>query len=389
MKKIFTSFVALVAMLFLVQSVSALTYTVTVPAGTKACYITGEMNGWSPSATPLTKVNETTYTIDLPTATETMKYQYLSGPDWKYIEKNADGSGVTDRTWSAADVVANWASVFTPDEREVTIEALVPNDVKVLYLVGSFNGWKSPSEEFKMTLDSETVDGKIFSIKVFSVDAINMEFKFVAGPAWSYEQGDPKDNFVYGTTENTKSVVVNSFKAVFDPDKTGTITITATVPAGTDSVFIQGDFLGWDMSKAMKGTKNQDGTFTFSIPMVMKIIYNLYNKADWDYVEADAAGEKFPDRSATYPEDANIAVTVVAWKKSISAVSNIKEAQNTIYSQNQMLTIENVKSDVQIFDISGRVMQSAVASGTFVSNKLNKGLYIVKVDGATRKVSVK
>ncbi len=87
MKKIFTSFVALVAMLFLVQSVSALTYTVTVPAGTKACYITGEMNGWSPSATPLTKVNETTYTIDLPTATEGMKYQYLSGPDWKYIEK--------------------------------------------------------------------------------------------------------------------------------------------------------------------------------------------------------------------------------------------------------------------------------------------------------------
>jgi hypothetical protein len=312
MKKIFTSFVALVAMLFLVQSVSALTYTVTVPAGTKACYITGEMNGWSPSATPLTKVNETTYTIALPTATETMKYQYLSGPDWKYIEKNADGSGVTDRTWSAADVVANWASVFTPDEREVTIEALVPNDVKVLYLVGSFNGWKSPSEEFKMTLDSETVDGKIFSIKVFSVDAINMEFKFVAGPAWSYEQGDPKDNFVYGTTENTKSVVVNSFKAYFDPDKTGTITITATVPAGTDSVFIQGDFLGWDMAKAMKGVKNQDGTFTFTIPMVMKIFYNFYNKADWAYVEAGTDGEKYPDRSATYPEDANIAVTVVA-----------------------------------------------------------------------------
>ena len=183
MKKIFTSFVALVAMLFLVQSVSALTYTVTVPAGTKACYITGEMNGWSPSATPLTKVNETTYTIDLPTATEGMKYQYLSGPDWKYIEKNADGTAITDRTWSAADVVVNWLEVFTPDEREVTIEALVPSEVKVLYLVGSFNGWKSPSEEFKMTFDSETVDGKIFSIKVFSADAKNMEFKFVAGPA--------------------------------------------------------------------------------------------------------------------------------------------------------------------------------------------------------------
>ena len=121
----------------------------------------------------------------------------------------------------------------------------------------------------------------------------------------------------------------------------------------------------------------------------MKIFYNFYNKADWAYVEAGTDGEKYPDRSATYPEDANIAVTVVAWKKSISAVSNIKEAQNTIYSNNQMLTIENVQSNVQIFDISGRVMQSAIVSGTFVSNKLNKGLYIVKIDGATKKVSVK
>lgn len=389
MKKIFTSFVALIAMLFLVQSVSALTYTVTVPTGTKACYITGEMNGWSPSATPLTKVNETTYTIDLPTATETMKYQYLSGPDWQYIEKTAEGTSITDRTWSAADVVVNWGSVFTPDEREVTIEVLVSSEVKVLYLVGNFNGWKSPSEEFKMTFDSETLDGKIFTIKVFSVDAINMEFKFVAGPAWSYEQADPKDNFKFGTTENTTSVVVNSFKAYFDPEKTGTINITATVPAGTERAFIQGDFLGWDMTKAMEGVKNENGTFTFSIPMVMTIIYNIYNKADWNFVEANELGAKYPDRTATYPTDANTSITVVAWKENISAVSNIKEAQNTIYSHNQMLTIENVKSEVEIFDISGRMLESATVSGTFKSKQLNKGLYIVKIDGATKKVSVK
>ncbi len=390
MKKILTSFFALVAMLFLVQSVSALTYTVTVPAGTKACYITGEMNGWNPSATRLTKVNETTFSIDLPTATETMKYKYLSGPEWKYTEKTSAGEDITDRTWSAADVVVNWASVFILDEREVTIEAFVPSDVKVLYLVGSFNGWKSPSEEFKMTFSSATVDGKIFTIKVSSVDATNMEFKLVAGPAWAYEQIDPKDNFKYGTTDNSKAVVVNTFKAVFDPEKTGTINITATVPAGTDKVFIQGDFIGWDMTKAIEGVKNQDGTFGFSIPMVMSINYNLYNKADWDYVEADAVGVKFPDRSATFPQDANTSVTVIAWKKDVpSSVRSIKDAQNKMFTTNQILTIENVKSDVQILDISGRTLQKAIVTGSFVSNKLNKGLYIIKVDGATKKVSVK
>lgn len=389
MKKIFTSILALLAIFLFVQTVSALTYTVTVPAGTKACYITGEMNGWSPSATPLTKVNETTYTVDLPNATESMKYQYLSGPDWKYIEKNADGSAVTDRTWSASDVVVNWLAVFTPDEREVTIEALVPSEVKVLYLVGSFNGWQSPSEAFKMTFDSETLDGKIFSIKVFSVDAINMEFKFAAGPAWSYEQADPKDNFIYGKTENTTSVVVNSFKNYFDPEKTGTINITATVPAGTQRVFIQGDFLGWNMDNAMEGVKNQDGTFSFSIPMVMNIIYNFYNKADWAYVEANENGDKYPDRSASFPNDATIAVTVTAWKQTISGVSTVKEATNIMYSANQLLTVEEVKTGVEIFDITGRLIDNARLTGTYTSNQLNKGLYIVKVDGATKKVSVK
>lgn len=389
MKKFFTLMFALLSIFAVTQSVSALTYNVTVPAGTKACYMTGEMNGWSTSATALTKVDETHYTIDLPNATAEMKYQYLSGPDWKYIEKTADGAAITDRTWSAMDVVAKWLEVFTLDERDVTIEALVPADVKVLYIVGNFNGWSSPSETTKMTFVSEDINGKVFSIIIHSLDAKNMEFKFCAGPAWSYQQTDPKANFVYGTTENSTAVVVNTFEGYFDPEKTGTINITATVPAGTDSIFIQGDFLGWDMTKAMKAVKNQDGTFTFAIPMVMKIYYNIYNKADWTYVEADAAGVKYPDRTASYPEDANTTITVTAWMKNISGVSNIKEATNKIYSSNNQLIVENVISNVVIYDITGRNIETGAISGTFKSKKLNSGLYIVNVDGATKKVSVK
>lgn len=389
MKKIFTLVFALLSIFVVNQPMSALTYNVTVPAGTKACYITGEMNGWSPSATALTKVDETHYTVDLPNATAEMKYQYLSGPDWKYIEKTAEGTSVADRTWSATDVVAKWGETFTPDERDVTIEALVPSDVKVLYLVGSFNGWSSPSDATKMTFVSEDLNGKVFSIKVHSLDAKNMEFKFCAGPAWSYQQTDPKANFVYGVTENSTAVVVNAFEGIYDPAKTGTINITVTVPAGTDSIFIQGDFLGWDMTKAMKAVKNQNGTFSFSIPMVMKIYYNIYNKADWTYVEADEKGEKYPDRSAIYPGDANTSITVIAWKKTISGISNMKEATNKIYSNNNQLIVENVISNVIVYDIMGRNIENKSMGGTFKSKKLNPGLYIVNVDGATKKVSVK
>lgn len=389
MKKIFTLSIALLSIFALVQSTSALTFTVTVPAGTRACYITGEMNGWNPSATPLTKVDETTYTVDLPTATETQKYQYLSGPDWAYIEKDAAGAAIADRTWTAKDVVVNWLTVFVPDEREVTIEALVPLTVKELYLVGSFNGWASPTEKTKMTFVSEDIDGKVFSIKVFSMDAMKMEFKFIAGPAWAYEQLDPKDNFIYGTKENTVSVVVNSFKEYFDPAKTGTLNITATVPAGTAQVYIQGDHLGWNMEKAVEGVKNQDGTFSFSVPMVMSISYRLYNKPDWGYPEVDAEGKERANRTAAYPADANTTITVIGWMKTISGISKTTEATNIIYSKNNILTVENVKSKVEIFDYSGRLIQSSNVTGTYNSSILKNGLYIVRVDNDSKKVMVK
>ncbi|MBO7291930.1 MAG: lipoprotein, partial [Bacteroidaceae bacterium] len=42
MKKILLFFCAMFAL-----SAMALTYNVTVPAGTNACYIAGDMNGWS------------------------------------------------------------------------------------------------------------------------------------------------------------------------------------------------------------------------------------------------------------------------------------------------------------------------------------------------------
>ena len=53
---------------------STLVYNVTVPAGTPACYIAGEMNGWS--FTAMTKVDDTHYTITLDNVTAATKYKY-------------------------------------------------------------------------------------------------------------------------------------------------------------------------------------------------------------------------------------------------------------------------------------------------------------------------
>ena len=109
------------------------TYNVTVPAGTYACYLAGEMTGWS--HTEMTKVDDTHYTLTVDTATTAMKYKYCSGPGWDYVELQADGSDVQDRTYSENDEVAAWKKVYDPtstptpnpgDAKDITVKAKVP-----------------------------------------------------------------------------------------------------------------------------------------------------------------------------------------------------------------------------------------------------------------------
>ena len=109
---------------------TGVTYTVTVPAGTKACYIAGEMNGWSQQE--MTKVDETHYTITIATATTAMKYKYCSGPSWDYVEMQADGvNDVQDRTYSANDVVETWKAVYDPNGSENPDPNPEPKDIMV------------------------------------------------------------------------------------------------------------------------------------------------------------------------------------------------------------------------------------------------------------------
>lgn len=91
--------------------VPTVTYNVTVPAETPACYIAGSMNGWA--FQEMTKIDDTHYTITIEGAEKTHKYKYTCGEGWDYVEKKADGSDVGDRTWTANDVVAKWGKPDT------------------------------------------------------------------------------------------------------------------------------------------------------------------------------------------------------------------------------------------------------------------------------------
>jgi hypothetical protein len=411
MKKIFTFVFALLSMFATTQLASAATgvFNVTVPTGTNQCWIMGNFAGtvtWPiTAAIQCTKVDDTHYTVTLDDATflegitlATLQYKYLSGPgDWAYVEKDAVGAEISNRTFLGSpqiDVVATWASVFTPhvpQPMNVTIDVLVPAGTVQCYIVGNFNNWAGPTapvDSCKMKLISTNDDGTmVFEKTVYTADAVLLAYHFCSGPDWSFEQKDPTGDYHYPFV----APVVNTWKLIYDPSKLGTLNFTVTVPTGTAAVWAIGSFEGWDLTKALACTKNADGTFSFSVPMVMSIEYKMYNQPDWNHSEMDPSDPTKPianNRAASFPADANASITVSAWAAAPSALQEINANKYKVYTFNNSIVVEGVTSQVTIFDVSGRKIQSAKLAGKFSSKALNSGLYILLVDGATKKVAV-
>lgn len=391
MKRIFTFAIALLSMFAMQQTASALVYNVTVPVGTFECYIAGAMNGWSQQK--MDKVDATHFTITIATSTEADKYKYCSGPKWDFEEYNGSGATISDRTYSTADVVLEWKAIYNPTvvpvAKDILFEVMVADSIKVCYIAGSFDGWKGPVAANQMTRGTASGGTVVYSLTVHTADSATTEFKFCAGPDWAYEMSDPSANFKYAVDGST--VIVNTFKKMFDPAKAGTITVTATVPAGTAEVWAVGSFQAWSMDNAVACTKNTDGTFSFSVNLVETFSYKLFNKKDasWGFYAVDAAGVAIPDAVVNFPTDVNATVTVVAWKQDLSAINEVKAATNLIYTESSSIVVEGVISQVAVFDLGGRRIQSENMAGKFKSNALKAGMYIVRVDGATRKMGVK
>lgn len=404
MKKIFTFAIALLSMFAMLQPASALVYTATVPAGTNACFIAGDFPApmsWAPSAegARMTMVDATHYTIDLPLNTAAMAYKYCSGPDWAFVEKDADGNELAaNRTYAAgvADVVLKWAAVWDPNvipvPMNVTIDVLTPKGTNECYIVGTFNKWAgptAPADSIKMLKLETKPDGTVvFEKTIFTDDANKLAYHFCSGPDWSFEQKAPTGDYKYPEV----APIVTEWKAIFDPATVGNVNIVATVPAtGTgDHVFIQGGFSGWSWGSPKEMTKNINGTYSYLINNIASTEYKIYNGSDWGFVEVDAAGVEVANRSvtATPQQTITVNISVIGWKTFL-ALRELNADNYKVYTNGHSIVVEGVKSQVNVFDVSGRNIQSVKTTGTFSSNNLNAGLYILVVDGASRKVAVK
>ena len=203
-----------------------LVYSVTVPAGTNACYIAGEMNGWSHAE--MNKVDDTHYTLEIVGATQAMKYKYCSGPAWDYVEKSATGEELQDRTYSANDVVASWAAVYDPNGTTPN-----PNPNAAYYvtgsaeLVGADKAWsetaiamtKNADNTFTHTF-SELAEGVIYRMKITN--------------------GTWEQNWGYGAVQNAHAGVIGDAdgNVVFKLAAKGNVDVTFN---GTN-ITLKGDF---------------------------------------------------------------------------------------------------------------------------------------------------
>lgn len=148
-----------------------LTYTVTVPEGTEKCYIAGDMNSWS--FTEMTPQGNNVFSITIDGATDAHKYKYACQESWDYVEKQANGEDVGDRTYSANDKVAKWA------------DPLATN----VYLAGTMNGWSTNTLEFKKP---STKDDTIASVTLKNLDAGTYQFKIIVNGEWLGNTGTMK-----------------------------------------------------------------------------------------------------------------------------------------------------------------------------------------------------
>lgn len=385
-----------ILLLTLLTSMSfAATYTlkVTVPAETKVCYVSGGFNTWSQPGTEMNKVSDSpkVFTVDVDVADTTgVKYKYCAGPAWDYQQTRSADFWMGDLT-AEGDTVDAFQAYYDPAAQPVTvtIDVLVPVEVYELYITGNFNSWNPTAN--KMEKVDSTADGKEFALTIEVTDSNTLEYKFVAGPGWSYEQTS-STNYKYSVDGGT--VVCDAFKAIYDPTKVGDITVNITVPEGTPDVYLIGDFStpNWSLAGAIHATKNLDGTYTAVIPMVQTVQYKCWNYPDWPYEEAiDAAGTGLPsNRTATFETDPVVNITVAFWKQihSSSGIKAIDASKYIVYSINRNILVEGVNETVKIYDLNGRMVESARLSGSFTSKQLNPGLYIILIDGYSKKVIV-
>jgi len=137
------------------------------------------------------------------------------------------------------------------------------------------------------------------------------------------------------------------------------------------------DFDGWNSGSSVSGL---DGTFKLNstkyktyTPTATGDYYFVAKIGDWDGPGFQIALDE---------------LTLKGTPKSVTGIQSLNSNRYKITSLNRMIMMDDVSGKVELFDISGRCVQTENATGKFASKTLNPGMYIVRADGFMTKVAV-
>ena len=340
------------------------TYWVTVPAGTKECYIAGEMNGWSQQQ--MTKIDNTHYTITLPSLTS-YKYKYCSGPDWGYVERDVNNNDIADRTYATNDVVIKWGNVYDPaaSSTNVTYQVIVPTGTNACCIRGAMTNWVLQA----MNKTDDTHYSIVINTKMPNV------YKYYSGPNESYIEKDVNGNDVNFRAYASNDVVAN-WAAVYDP--TIKLTYNVTVPVGTNACYIAGAMNGWTHQAMTK----VDGThYTITIlGATTSHEYKYCSGPDWMYVERDANGNDLQNNRTYTMND-----FVANWASIYTDILTT-EADKIIIYPNPVTVgfqIKGLKGKALLImkDLSGKtILMKEIQGNEYISvYSIPQGIYLIRI----------
>jgi hypothetical protein len=219
-------------------------------------YIVGNYNDWSfgnaATSTVKTEDGQKYAEFELQVTEFPLKYKYTVGPDWKYVEKDAEGNEIGDRVIESApeevviDTVASWAAIPTPPSEEptiVNIKAYLPENTPedgTVYIVGNYNDWSFGNAA---TSTVKTEDGQKYAEFELQVTEFPLKYKYTVGPDWKYVEKDADgneidDRKIDSAPEGLVEDTIEKWKDIPESQE-------PTEPPIEGEIRIDGDFSDW------------------------------------------------------------------------------------------------------------------------------------------------
>ena len=252
------------------------TYTVTVPLGTKGCWIAGANNNWA--FNEMQRIDSTHYTITVSTTTRD-KYKYCSGPDWKYTELDSVFQDVPNRDYKPNDKVAHWTYIYDPDSTANPIYGCM--DAKAI----NYNPLA--------TAPAQCIYDSVPNQIVGCMDSIAKNYNLLATvPAQCIYDSVP--NQIVGCMDsiakNYNPLATVPAQCIYDSvPNSNKLTYRVTVPAGTYECYFAGMINNWTQQKMTKiGDLLYEITF---INATKEQEYKYCSGPSWAFVENTPEGK--------------------------------------------------------------------------------------------------